>query len=41
MKTKSLVILLFLFNALTINTNSQTLTLKLWPDGIPGFGYPD
>ena len=36
MKTKSLIILLFLFNALTINTNSQTLTLKLWPDGIPG-----
>ena len=36
MKTKSLIILLFLFNSLTINTNSQTLTLKLWPDGIPG-----
>jgi acetyl esterase/lipase len=36
MKTKSLIILLFLFNASTINTNSQTLTLKLWPDGIPG-----
>ena len=36
MKTKSLIILFLLFNALTSNTNSQTLTLKLWPDGIPG-----
>jgi len=34
MKTKILFILLFLINVMIIK--SQTLTLKLWPDGIPG-----
>ena len=36
MKTKALITLLIFFIALTINSNAQTLTLKLWPDGIPG-----
>jgi acetyl esterase/lipase len=36
MKTKVSIILLIFINALMINCNAQTLTLKLWPDGIPG-----
>jgi acetyl esterase/lipase len=36
MKTKAPIILLIFINALVINSNAQTLTLKLWPDGIPG-----
>jgi len=34
MKTKILFVLLFIMNVLIVR--SQTLTLKLWPDGIPG-----
>ncbi len=36
MKIKASIILLVFINALIININAQTLTLKLWPDGIPG-----
>ena len=36
MKTKALIILLIFFNAFFVKSNAQTLTLKLWPDGIPG-----
>ena len=36
MKSKASIILLVFINALIININAQTLTLKLWPDGIPG-----
>lgn len=36
MKTKASIFLLIFINALTINSNAQTLTLKLWPGGIPG-----
>jgi len=34
MKTKILIILLFIMNVLIVR--SQTVTLKLWPEGIPG-----
>jgi len=36
MKTKAIIILLIFINALMMNSTAQTLTLKLWPDGIPG-----
>ena len=36
MKIKASIILLVFINVLIINSNAQTLTLKLWPDGIPG-----
>jgi len=36
MKIKVSIILLIFINLLIININAQTLTLKLWPDGIPG-----
>ena len=36
MRTKVSIILLIFINALMINCNAQILTLKLWPDGIPG-----
>jgi acetyl esterase/lipase len=36
MKTKASIILLIFINALMMNSTAQTLTLKLWPDGIPG-----
>jgi acetyl esterase/lipase len=36
MKIKASIILLIFINAFMINSNAQTLTLKLWPDGIPG-----
>jgi len=36
MKTKSAIILFIFFSSLMINGSAQTLTLKLWPDGIPG-----
>lgn len=36
MKTKISIILLIFVNAVIINCAAQTLTLKLWPDGIPG-----
>lgn len=36
MKTKTFILLLIVINALMINSTAQTLTLKLWPDGIPG-----
>ena len=34
MKTRILFVLLFIMNVLIVR--SQTVTLKLWPDGIPG-----
>jgi len=36
MRIKASIILLIFINAFMINSNAQTLTLKLWPDGIPG-----
>jgi len=36
MKTRALIILVIFINALIINCTAQTLTIKLWPDGIPG-----
>jgi len=36
MKTKASIIILIFINVLTINSNAQTQTVKLWPDGIPG-----
>lgn len=36
MKTKATIILLIFVNAVIINCTAQSLTLKLWPGGIPG-----
>jgi acetyl esterase/lipase len=36
MKIKAIIILLIFINALMMNSAAQTLTIKLWPDGIPG-----
>jgi acetyl esterase/lipase len=36
MKTKLSIVLVLLMNIFMMNGFSQTLTIKLWPDGIPG-----
>jgi acetyl esterase/lipase len=36
MKIKATIILLIFINALMMNSAAQTMTIKLWPDGIPG-----
>jgi acetyl esterase/lipase len=36
MKTKISLFLILCLSIMTINTNAQPFTVKLWPDGIPG-----
>lgn len=36
MKTKISLFLIICLSIMTINTNAQPFTVKLWPDGIPG-----
>ena len=36
MRNRVLIVIFIFLNAFVINGFSQTLTLKLWPDGIPG-----